>query len=141
MPSFIPRKVLIVVVCLSVLCDQQRLPRLIGANRANEVSLIGTPVKADKALEWGLVNQIVPQDDLIETCIKIAKKIVSKPHDVVSKFKSITRDGLGMCLQDGRKEERRRGFEHYRNMPKEDFERMRVFIENKGNKSKLDSKL
>lgn len=38
----------------------QRLPRLIGINRAKELSLTGNYLSAELAYEWGLLNRIVP---------------------------------------------------------------------------------
>src|SRR6202041_2439284 len=37
----------------------QRLPRLVGQNKALEMNLIGDPVLADEAFEFGLVNRVV----------------------------------------------------------------------------------
>jgi enoyl-CoA hydratase/carnithine racemase len=50
----------------------QRLPRLVGRPRALELFLIGRRVAGDEAREWGLVNAIVPSDDLLEAAIRIA---------------------------------------------------------------------
>jgi 2-(1,2-epoxy-1,2-dihydrophenyl)acetyl-CoA isomerase len=40
------------------------LPRLIGLRRALELSLLGSEIAAEKALTWGLVNEVVPDDAL-----------------------------------------------------------------------------
>lgn len=40
------------------------LPRLIGARRAAEVYLRNTPITAADALRWGMVNAVVPADEL-----------------------------------------------------------------------------
>lgn len=55
----------------------QRLPRLVGLTKAKELILTGDPIDAETALKIGLVNQVVPHDELIETSKKIAKKIAS----------------------------------------------------------------
>ena len=53
----------------------QRLPRLIGKGRAMELISTAQMLKADKAADYGLVNHVVPQAELIEKCTGIASKI------------------------------------------------------------------
>ncbi len=55
----------------------QRLPRLIGINRAKELSLTGNYLDAETACSWGLVNRVVPADELLPTCTALARDIVS----------------------------------------------------------------
>ena len=47
--------------------------------RAMEMLLTGDMVDAHKALEWGLVNQVVPHDTLDEATMALARKIAEKP--------------------------------------------------------------
>ena len=54
----------------------QRLARLVGKGKAMEMILTAGMIKADEALQWGLVNQVVPQDQLLSTCKEIANKIM-----------------------------------------------------------------
>ena len=54
----------------------QRLARLVGKGKAMEMILTAGMIKADEALQWGLVNQVVSQDRLIATCKEIANKII-----------------------------------------------------------------
>ena len=53
----------------------QRLPQLIGKGRAMELIMTAGMIDASKALNWGLVNHIVPQGQLLETCYSVAEKI------------------------------------------------------------------
>lgn len=53
-----------------------RLTRLLGAGRANVVTLTGEIIAADKAMEYGLVNQLVPEDNLLEEAKKVAGQIL-----------------------------------------------------------------
>ncbi len=53
----------------------QRLRRLVGKGMANELLLSGKLIDANEALRIGLINKIVPQSELMNECIKIAKKI------------------------------------------------------------------
>ncbi|MEQ3679902.1 enoyl-CoA hydratase/isomerase [Pseudophaeobacter sp.] len=55
------------------------LPRLIGAARAREMSLLGERLPAETALEWGLVNRVCDDSDLDAAAQEIAEKIASGP--------------------------------------------------------------
>jgi 2-(1,2-epoxy-1,2-dihydrophenyl)acetyl-CoA isomerase len=48
------------------------LPALIGLGRATEFTFSNLPISADKALEWGLVNRVVPSAELLPTARQIA---------------------------------------------------------------------
>lgn len=53
------------------------LPQAVGVRRAREMSLTGNFVDAPTALAWGLVNHVVPHDDLLPFCRRLAADIVS----------------------------------------------------------------
>ncbi|MFN3875968.1 MAG: enoyl-CoA hydratase/isomerase family protein [Flavobacteriales bacterium] len=55
----------------------QRLARLVGKGKALEMILLGSAgmIKADEALQWGLVNHVVPQDQLLSRCAELAAAI------------------------------------------------------------------
>jgi enoyl-CoA hydratase/carnithine racemase len=55
----------------------QNLPRAIGLRRAKEIILTGTPFSAAEALEWGMVNKIVPGDRLMDDTMETARKIAA----------------------------------------------------------------
>jgi enoyl-CoA hydratase / 3-hydroxyacyl-CoA dehydrogenase len=57
----------------------QRLMRQIGVTRAKEVVMLCEPVMADKALDWGIVNQVVEPDKLESAAEEIAKKLAAGP--------------------------------------------------------------
>lgn len=56
----------------------QRLPQLIGKGRANELIFTAQMIAAEKALDYGLVNQVVPLDQLMETAETLAAKIAQQ---------------------------------------------------------------
>jgi len=56
----------------------QRLPRIVGKAKAMEMILTGTPIKADEAYQWGLVNQVVPPVELDSAVEGLGKKIMAK---------------------------------------------------------------
>lgn len=53
----------------------QRLPQLIGKGRAMELIMTARMINADKAMEYGLVNHVVSQEELAPLCLKIADRI------------------------------------------------------------------
>ncbi|MBI4567375.1 MAG: enoyl-CoA hydratase/isomerase family protein [Planctomycetes bacterium] len=56
----------------------QRLLRLVGRGRALELLLTGDMVSADEAFRLGLVNHVVPHDELLPATEGIVRKIMSK---------------------------------------------------------------
>jgi enoyl-CoA hydratase len=56
----------------------QRLPRLVGTGRAMEMILTGDPIGADEALRHGLVNRVVPDDQLEEAVGEMVNKLLKK---------------------------------------------------------------
>jgi len=55
------------------------LPRLIGRARAMEMALLGERVPAAKALEWGLINRVVPDAELMPTAMALANELANGP--------------------------------------------------------------
>ena len=56
----------------------QFLPLLVGDRRAREILFLNEPISAHKALDWGLVNFVVPKEELDSKVKEIAKKLVNK---------------------------------------------------------------
>lgn len=63
----------------------QRLTQLIGKGRALELLMTGNMIDASIALEYGLVNHVVPQDDLLPKAKMILEQICSKAPLAVSR--------------------------------------------------------
>src|SRR5260370_20657164 len=55
------------------------LPRLIGRARAIELSLLGERLPADKALEWGLVNRVFDDAELMAKAMEFARELANGP--------------------------------------------------------------
>lgn len=53
----------------------QRLAQLVGRGKANELIFTAGMLKAEEALQWGLVNAVVAQEELMATCEAMADKI------------------------------------------------------------------
>lgn len=76
------------------------LPHLIGPKRALEMVLTGEAITAERALELGLVNHVVPEAKLEETVNGLIKKITAQSGPVLSMAKRAVIDGMGMSLRD-----------------------------------------
>jgi enoyl-CoA hydratase len=76
----------------------QRLPRLVGRVRANEVLLTGRFLTAQEAHEWGLVNRVVAKEELLTAAGELAAAIVANAPGALSVIKQLTRDGLQQPL-------------------------------------------
>jgi enoyl-CoA hydratase/3-hydroxyacyl-CoA dehydrogenase len=71
----------------------QRLPRLVGPNRALEMNLVGDAVLSEEALELGLVNRVVPDHELLETALMWARKLASQAPVAVGQIKQVSHKG------------------------------------------------
>ena len=79
----------------------QRLPRLVGKGRALEMVLSGEPVSAAEAYRIGLVNQVVPAQDLMATAEKLAQKILANAPLAVKFALEAVNHGLEMTQAEG----------------------------------------
>jgi enoyl-CoA hydratase len=79
----------------------QRLPRLIGVNRAKELSLTGNYLDAHTACAWGLVNRVVTPEALLPTCRQLARDILSTDPATRSEIKRIIDAGWHSTLEQG----------------------------------------
>jgi 2-(1,2-epoxy-1,2-dihydrophenyl)acetyl-CoA isomerase len=55
------------------------VPVAVGKARALEMALLGQPVSAQEALEWGLINRVVPDGKLMEETTSLAERLASGP--------------------------------------------------------------
>jgi len=76
----------------------QRLTQLVGKGKAFEMILTGDMITAEDALKWGLVNYIVPQEELIGKAEEIMNKILSRSplavETAISVINSATQSGV-----------------------------------------------
>ncbi|AET66528.1 enoyl-CoA hydratase/carnithine racemase [Desulfosporosinus orientis DSM 765] len=79
----------------------QRLPRLIGAGKAKELIFSGDFIKADEALSVGLVNKVVPAEELFAEARMMAKRFASRGAIALQLAKSAVNEGLRMDLEAG----------------------------------------
>jgi enoyl-CoA hydratase len=77
----------------------QRLTRLVGPGRAKEMLFTGDHYDAEAARQMGLVNTVVPGDELLDYCLDMAKKIASRGALAVRLSKEAVNHGQDMDLQ------------------------------------------
>ena len=68
------------------------LPRLVGARRAAECYLRNRPISAAEALQWGLVNEIVPADELRSRATALARELADGPTLAYATMRRLLRD-------------------------------------------------
>ena len=68
----------------------QWLPLIIGDRRAREMLWLCEPVSAQKALEWGLVNQVVPRTELDSAVATMATKLLNRMPEIIRYAKQQT---------------------------------------------------
>ena len=76
------------------------LPKIIGLARANEMILTCDVLDANKALDWGLVSKVVPNENLIVEAQQLAKKIATQPPEASRRAKRLLRMSQNVPLQD-----------------------------------------
>ncbi|PIQ84241.1 MAG: enoyl-CoA hydratase [Candidatus Omnitrophica bacterium CG11_big_fil_rev_8_21_14_0_20_63_9] len=79
----------------------QRLPRLIGKTKAIEWILTGDMYTAQEAYRLGLVNQVVPQDQVLKVAKDFARKIAAKGAVTISQSLWAIEEGLELPLEQG----------------------------------------
>lgn len=79
----------------------QNLPRAMGERRAKEVILTGLSFTAQEAFEWGLINRVFSQAELLGAALATARRIAGNAPISVRQAKQSIHRGLQMSLADG----------------------------------------
>lgn len=83
----------------------QRLARTVGVGFAKEMIYTARNIKADKALAIGLVNKVVPQEELMPTVLMMANGIAKNAPIAVAQSKKAINNGLQLDIDGGVAEE------------------------------------
>jgi len=68
-------------------------PRLVGHQRASALLLLGEPMDAETARDWGFVNQIVADEDLMPVARTLAARLAALPPAAVRQTKDLIKNG------------------------------------------------
>jgi len=79
------------------------LPFLVGPKVALELVLLGDPITAERALELGIVNRLVPEAQLESTVKDLIARIAGHSGPVLTMAKKAILGGMGLSLRDGLK--------------------------------------
>ena len=83
----------------------QRLPRLVGLGRALLLNLTGDFVDGRTAYEWGLVERVVAQEDVLEAALGIARTIAERSPHAVAVLRELARTCRDLPLEEGLRRE------------------------------------
>lgn len=86
-----------------------RLPRLIGASRAQDMILTGRAVEAPEALAFGLVNRLLPRAALADEAAKLAREIAAFPQTCMRNDRQSALEQWSLPAPDALRNEFRRG--------------------------------
>lgn len=79
----------------------QRLPRLAGRKRALELLLTGDTFTPDRALEMGLINKVVPHDQLLPAAFEMAERILRHSSLAAARIITAVTRGLNTTIEEG----------------------------------------
>ncbi len=105
----------------------QRLTRAVGKVRAMELVLTGKFISADEALQFGLVNKVVPVESCLHEAVKLATAIAKMPSVAVRLAKESINQAFETHLDEGLQFERKNFYLLFAS--KDQKEGMRAFID------------
>ncbi len=79
----------------------QRLARIVGEARAKELILTGEQFSATDALNWGIVNKVLPREQLLAACVATAERLAGYSSDAVRTIKLCIHQGLQADIETG----------------------------------------
>ncbi|MDX8468966.1 crotonase/enoyl-CoA hydratase family protein [Mesorhizobium sp. VK23B] len=79
----------------------QRLPRLAGRKSAVELLLTGEPFSPARALELGLVNKVVPHEELMPAALDLANRIIRHSQPAVASILTAVARGINLSITEG----------------------------------------
>lgn len=82
------------------------LAKAIGRPRAMEMMLLGERIPAAKAFEWGMVNRVVPDDDVMTAALTLAKQLAAGPTKSLAMIRRMAWSASDASFEDAMKTER-----------------------------------
>jgi enoyl-CoA hydratase len=110
----------------------QKLPRLIGIQRAKELSFTGNFIDAAQAERWGLVNRVVEPEALLPTCRQLALDMLSCDPPSLRRYKQMIDRGYEQTFAEGLRLEARESRAHLEGVTPEAVAARRADIQRRG---------
>ena len=110
----------------------QKLPRLIGINRAKEISFTGNFIDAHQAERWGLVNRVVSPDALLSVCEGLARDMLSCDPRSLARYKQMIDDGYAEPFGVGLQIESRLSRAHLEGVSADEVAENRLRVQERG---------
>jgi enoyl-CoA hydratase/carnithine racemase len=83
----------------------QRLPRVVGPARAAFLNMTGDPISGAQAYEWGLVERVVPRDELMDATLEIARTLAERSPHAIAVVKELARETRDLPIAEGLRRE------------------------------------
>lgn len=110
----------------------QKLSRLIGLSRAKELSLSGNFLDAQTACAWGLVNRVVPAEELLPAAKNLASDIASADPGMIQAYKRLIDDGYAVPFGEAMALEHERSSSANSQVNKAEVEARRMAVMERG---------
>lgn len=110
----------------------QKLSRTIGIYRAKELSLSGNYLSASQAADWGLVNRVVPADELMTAALALANDMTGCGRRELRAYKKLIDEGFRQTMNDGLALETTRSREHMKGVSAADIGARRAGVQSRG---------
>jgi enoyl-CoA hydratase len=83
----------------------QRLPRLVGLGRAMLLNMTGDFIDGRTAYEWGLVERVVPREEVREAALEIARSIAARSPVAIGVLRELARTTRDLPIEEGLRRE------------------------------------
>jgi enoyl-CoA hydratase/carnithine racemase len=83
----------------------QRLPRVVGPARAALMNMTGDPISGSQAYEWGLVERVVPREQLLDTALELARTLAERSPHALAVVKELARETRDLPIAEGLRRE------------------------------------
>lgn len=90
-----------------------RLPKLLPTAIVNELLMTGRRMDAEEALRWGIVNRVVPREQLIDNARELAQQLIHSAPLAIAALKEICRATGEMSIEEGYRYIRSGALKHY----------------------------
>ncbi|HQQ07445.1 MAG TPA: enoyl-CoA hydratase [Novosphingobium sp.] len=110
----------------------QKLARMIGISRAKELSLSGNFLDAQTACAWGLLNRVVPADELLGAAKQLANDISTADPGMVQAYKALIDEGYALSFGEGMALENAKSTTANSQVDKAEVEKRRLAVMERG---------